>query len=113
LAQEKLFDPYDDSYTYAQPLDESDKEELLFEVREAIAPTSRLQRTTLLVALLTLVLLASIVMPKIFLRNALYYDSRDVVKLEHEYDTLQQENERLQEMVETMRYKNQIEDTLF
>ena len=109
MAQEQLFDPF----AVYEPVDDSEKELLLFEVQEAFLPVRRLETSTLVVALLILLLASLVLMPKIYLRNSIYYTSRDVTKLQHEYDSLQQENERLSHLVEVLRYKNQVEDTLF
>lgn len=109
LAQEQLFDPF----APVEPIDNSEKEVLLFEVNEAFLPSQRLEFSTLITAFLVLLLVSTVLFPKIYLRNSIYYTSRDVAKLEHEYDSLKQEHERLDHLVEVIRYKNQVEDTLF
>jgi len=108
LAQTQLFDPFAPA-----PLVESEKENLLDEVKEVWEPTSRLSVTTLMIAVLGMLLVSAILMPKIYLRNTIYYESRDVTKLEHQFAILKQEKELLKAKVEAIRYKNQVEDTLF
>ena len=108
MAQTQLFDPF-------APLPEiaSEKENLLEEMKIIWEPTSRLSLTSLMIAVLGLLLVSAVLMPKIYLRNTIYYESRDVTKLEHEYAILMQEKELLKAKVEAIRYQNQVEDTLF
>lgn len=108
MAQTQLFDPY----TF-EPTVESEKENLLDEVKEVWEPTSRLSVTTLIVSILGILVVSGVLMPKIYLRNTIYYESRDITKLEHQYAILKQEKELLKAKVEAIRYKNQVEDTLF
>ena len=108
MAQTQLFDPFE-----PQPVAASEKEHLLDEVKAVWEPTSRLSLTSLMIALLGMLVISAILMPKIYLRNTIYYESRDVTKLEHEYAILKQEKELLKAKVEAIRYKNQVEDTLF
>jgi cell division protein FtsB len=51
-------------------------------------------------------------MPKIFLRNNIYYLSKDINKLHSQYISLKEENKFLAQQLETMKYKNQIMDSL-
>ncbi len=108
MAQTQLFDPFE-----IIPPVESEKEHLLEEMQVVWEPASRLSVTTLVSALLGMLLVSAILMPKIYLRNAIYYESRDVTKLEHQYAILKQERSLLKAKVEAIRYKNQVEDTLF
>ena len=107
MAQTQLFDPFAPIQEY------SDKDNLLHEVQEVWEPTSRLSASTLLVSVLGLLLVCAILMPKIYLRNSIYYGSRDATKLEHQYAILNEEKSLLKAKVEAIRYKNQVEDTLF
>ena len=109
LAQSLLFDPYE---TIAEP-ELTEKEHLLDEVSKAWEPTARLPGSTLMTAFLAMLLLSAVLMPKIYLRNVIYYESRDVTKLEHEYAILKEEKSLLKAKVEAIRYQNQVEDTLF
>lgn len=107
MAQTQLFDPF-------EPMPQlTEKEYLLDEVQKAWEPTGRLPLSTLITALLFMLVFSAILMPKIYLRNTIYYESRDVTKLEHEYAILQEEKDLLKAKVEAIRYQNQIEDTLF
>jgi hypothetical protein len=108
LAQTQLFDPF-----AVEPEVTTEKEHLLDEMQIVWEPARRLSFTTLIISLLGMLLVCAVLMPKIYLRNAIYYESRDVTKLEHQYAILKQEKSLLKAKVEAIRYKNQVEDTLF
>ena len=90
-----------------------DKEQLLDEMRPHFEPPARLSGGTLIISMILFIVLLSILMPKIYLRNTIYYKSRDVAKLEHEYDILYEERELLKAKVESLRFKNQVQDLYF
>ncbi|CAM3463317.1 MULTISPECIES: hypothetical protein [Arcobacter] len=50
--------------------------------------------------------------PKIYLRNNIYYVSKDINKLYAHYVSLQEENTFLAQQLEDMKFKNQIIDSL-
>lgn len=50
--------------------------------------------------------------PKIYLRNNIYYVSRDINKLQDNYISLKEENTFLKQQLEDMKFKNQIMDSL-
>ncbi len=50
--------------------------------------------------------------PKIFLRNNIYYVSKDINKLYAHYISLKEENKFLSQQLEDMKFKNQITDSL-
>jgi len=50
--------------------------------------------------------------PKIFLRNNIYYVSKDINKLYSHYISLKEENRFLGQQLEDMKFKNQIMDSL-
>ena len=107
MAQTQLFDPFAPEPEY------TDKDNLLHEMQEIWEPTKRLSFATLIISILGILLVSAVLMPKIYLRNSIYYESRDVTKLEHQYAILKQEKELLKAKVEAIRYQNQVEDTLF
>ncbi|MDD3506198.1 MAG: hypothetical protein PHX65_06615, partial [Sulfurimonas sp.] len=67
----------------------------------------------LLYVLLTIALVCIVIFPKIYIQQQIYYKSRDISKLKSEYDTLKEENRLIKGSVESIRFKNQILDTLF
>ncbi len=54
-----------------------------------------------------------LLLPKIYLRNSIYYESRAIDRLQTQYDALTEEHKLLQHKVEGMKVKNQILDTIF
>ncbi len=54
-----------------------------------------------------------LILPKIYLKNEIYYKSRDISKLYNEYSILKEENRVLKQKLEYMRFKNQVLDTIF
>ena len=54
-----------------------------------------------------------LILPKIYIKNQIYYMSRDISKLYGEYSILKEENRVLKQNLENIRFKNQILDTIF
>lgn len=61
-----------------------------------------------------LVLLVSLILfiPKIYLRNNIYYISKDINNLYSHYRSLKEENKFLIQQLEDAKFKNQITDSL-
>ncbi|MGM0519045.1 MAG: hypothetical protein ACQERD_05330 [Campylobacterota bacterium] len=73
----------------------------------------RLNAINSLIIVLSILLLAlALYFPKIYLRNNIYYISKDVNKLYAHYISLQEENRFLSQQLEDMKFKNQIIDSL-
>lgn len=54
-----------------------------------------------------------LILPNIYIKNQIYYMSRDINKLYGEYSILKEENRVLKQNLENMRFKNQILDTIY
>jgi len=91
----------------------SDRHELLDEVDEVLNKKKRLDFNYLLFILLLMSFVSLAVFPKIYIQQQIYFKSRDISKLKGEYDTLLEENKLINASVESIRFKNQILDTLF
>lgn len=91
----------------------SEKNELLEEVDSVLAPKKNLDFTYYLYIILSLSFVAMILFPKIYIQQQIYFKSRDISKLKVEYDTLKEENKLISASVESIKFKNQILDTLF
>ncbi|MFK2821867.1 hypothetical protein [Arcobacter sp. YIC-80] len=73
----------------------------------------KLNATNSLIIVFTILIFAVVVyFPKIYLRNNIYYVSKDVNKLYAHYISLQEENRFLSQQLEDMKFKNQIIDSL-
>ncbi len=91
----------------------SEKSDLLDEVSIVIAPQKRLDVTYFLFIMLMMLLVSMFAFPKIYIQQQIYFKSRDISKLKSEYDTLKAENKIISASVESIKFKNQILDTLF
>ncbi len=69
-------------------------------------------KNALLIVLGAMVIILSLYLPKIYLRNNIYYISRDINVLHDNYISLREENRFLQQQLEDMKFKNQIMDSL-
>jgi len=91
----------------------SAKSELLDEVELVLSPKKELDFVYLLYVLLALSFVCVSIFPKIYIQQQIYYKSRDISKLNSEYSTLKEENKLISASVESIKFKNQILDTLF
>lgn len=91
----------------------SEKAELLEEVDSILNPKKRVDLNHLLYVLLSIMFVGLILFPKIYIQQQIYFLSRDISKLKNEYDTLKEENRLIKSSVESIRFKNQILDTIF
>ena len=91
----------------------NEKNELLDEVGLVLNPAKMLNLAFLLYVLLILALVSIFAFPKIYIQQQIYFKSRDISKLKSEYDTLKEENRLISASVESIKFKNQILDTLF
>lgn len=69
-------------------------------------------RNSIIIVFICLFVALVIYFPKIYLRNNIYYVSKDINKLYAHYISLQEENKFLSQQLEDMKFKNQIIDSL-
>ena len=91
----------------------NEKMDLLDEVGEVLNPEKLLGFTFFLYVMLILILVSIFAFPKVYIQQQIYFKSRDIAKLQAEYDTLKEENRLINSSVESIKFKNQILDTLF
>ena len=89
------------------------KNELLEEVGLVINPKKGLDFAYLLSVLLAITFVGVLFFPKIYIQQQIYFKSRDISKLKSEYDILKEENKLISTSVESIKFKNQILDTMF
>jgi len=89
------------------------KTELLNEIDDVINPKRELDLNHFFYVVLSVFFVIGILFPKIYIQQQIYFTSRDIAKLKGEYDALKEENRLIQSSVESIRFKNQILDTLF
>jgi len=91
----------------------NEKEVMLNEVKELQSEEKRMGWRFLLMTLLVLAIAWLLLFPKIYLQSQIYYKSRDIAVLTGEYNVLKAENRILKTKVESIRFKNQVLDTMF
>jgi hypothetical protein len=91
----------------------SAKHELLDEIESVVSRKKRLDFNYFLYMLLILLFVGMFAFPKIYITQQIYYKSRDIAKLKIEYETLKEENKLIAASVESIKFKNQILDTMF
>lgn len=89
------------------------KEHLLDEVQHVLTPQKKLDITYMLYVMLSIIFVCAILFPKIYIQQQIYFKSRDIAKLQGEYDTLKEEHKIINASVESIKVKNQILDTIF
>ncbi|MEJ2372888.1 MAG: hypothetical protein P8Y22_05255 [Sulfurimonas sp.] len=91
----------------------NEKTELLEEYDNLIKVKQKLDFNYFLYMLLVITFIAMFAFPKIYINQQIYYTSRDIAKLQVEYETLQEENKLIRTSVESIKFKNQVLDTMF
>ena len=91
----------------------NEKDLILNEVKEHQCQENRMGWRFLLMTLLLLAIAWLLLFPKIYLQSQIYYKSRDIAVLTGEYNVLKEENRILKTKVESIRFKNQVLDTMF
>ncbi len=86
-------------------IDTQEKDELWADLDEQ-ALHKGLNTRYLVVAYGVLCIVLLICVPRIYLSNSIYYYSRDINKLQTQSDLLKEENKRLQNELESLRYKH-------
>lgn len=91
----------------------SDKEQLLEAYAEARQSENNLQIKNLLIALGILLIALMLFIPKIYLRNHIYFASRDIEQLQIQKNLLEEENKQLQKQLEDIKFKNLVMDMAY
>ncbi|ASC93854.1 hypothetical protein FA592_01495 [Sulfurospirillum diekertiae] len=91
----------------------NDKSELLEQYDAEQKVEKNLDFRFLLLVYMVMFVAFLIILPKIYIKNQIYYMSRDINKLYGEYSILKEENRVLKQNLENIRFKNQILDTIY
>ena len=91
----------------------SDKKQLLDKIDETINEEKNLDFKLLAIVYLSMIVGLLIILPKIYIKNEIYYTSRQISKISSEYSVLKEENRFLKQKVESIKFKNQVLDTVF
>ena len=90
-----------------------DKNELLEEYDAQLKVEKNLDFRFLMLVYMVMFVAFLLILPKIYIKNQIYYMSRDIHKLYSEYSILNEENRVLKQNLENIRFKNQILDTMY
>lgn len=91
----------------------SEKNQILDSYDAMYVSKKELDFTYVLYVVLTFTFITIFLFPKVYISEQIYFKSRDIAKLKSEYDTLKEENKLIHASVESIKFKNQISDTLF
>jgi len=91
----------------------NDKNELLEQYDAEQKVEKNLDFRFLLLVYMVMFVSFLIILPRIYIKNQIYYMSRDINKLYGEYSILKEENRVLKQNLENIRFKNQILDTIY
>lgn len=91
----------------------SDKTQMLDELSAYEREKKALDAKFLLHFFLVMSFIFVVLFPKMFLQHEIYYKSREIAKLQREYDSLKEEHEIISAKVESLKFKNQVVNTLF
>ena len=69
-------------------------------------------RTSIIIVVSFIILSFILFFPKIYLRNNIYYISKDINRLYSHYISLKEENKFLKQQLEDTKFKNQIIDSI-
>jgi hypothetical protein len=89
-----------------------EKIELLEEIKYVINKKKDLDARYFFTVLFSIILAGTLIFPKIYIQQQIYFISRDITKLKSEYDILKEENRFISRSVETIKFKNQIINTM-
>jgi len=90
-----------------------DKNQLLDQYDAEQKVEKNLDFRFLLLVYMVIMVAFLLILPKIYIKNEIYYTSRDINKLYGEYSILKEENRVLKQNLESIRFKNQILDTIY
>ncbi len=91
----------------------SDKKRLLEDWDKEQNKEQNIEFKFLMLVYLTMLVAFLIILPKIYIKNQIYYISRDISKLHSQYEVLSEENRILKQKLESIRFKNQVLDSVF
>lgn len=89
-----------------------DKQQLLQTYDNEQKKEKNLEFKTLIFAYLCLFVAFLAILPNIYIKNQIYYISRDIGELYEKHAILKEENVDLKRKIEAIQFKNQILDTL-
>lgn len=84
-----------------------EKSELLEEVAPVYEEGGELDANLLIITILTMVIVLSLIFPKIYIASNIYYESVEIDRLKKQYSILLEENRRLTQRLEQKKFINE------
>ncbi len=82
-------------------------------MEQIVAPKIRLDWKYLAWSYFLMSVVIALAFFKIYIHQQIYYESRKIAKLKERRELLKEENKVIRSAVESIRFKNQIADTMF
>ena len=89
----------------------NEKDEIVLNFDNEIKKTKEIPFYTLLKVWIAMMICFFLTIPVIYIRNEIYYISRDISDLRSKHEVLLEENRALKIKIEHLRYKNEILDS--
>ncbi|MDA3969059.1 hypothetical protein [Helicobacter ibis] len=83
-------------------LTQEEKDSLLDTKENTVAFSSQ----TILIALSAMIIALVLFIPKIYIRNNIYYTSRNIIQLQTQLDSLNEENKHIKKQLEDIKFNN-------
>jgi len=90
-----------------------EKEDLYNIILEIDEEDKKLNRVILIAVVSMLSVTLLVITPKIYLRNSIYYKSRNIAQLKYQHSALAEENLVLKQKLQELKFKNQTIDTIY
>lgn len=98
----------------AKESEHEDRDSLLDEYDKEQTRDKNLDFKTLFLVLLCMLTVLTVILPDVYIKNQIYYISRDINKLDEQKTVLEEEHRDLMRKIEAIQFKNQVlDDFLF
>lgn len=89
----------------------NEKDEIVLNFDNEIKKTKEIPFYTLLKVWIVMMIFFFLTVPVVYIRNEIYYISRDIAELRSKHEVLLEENRALKNSIELLRFKNEILDS--
>ena len=89
----------------------NEKDEIVLNFDNEIKKTKEIPFYTLLKVWIVMMIFFFLTVPVVYIRNEIYYISRDIAELRSKHEVLLEENRALKNSIESLRFKNEILDS--
>ena len=89
----------------------NEKDEIVLNFDNEIKKIKEIPFYTLLKVWIAMMIFFFLTVPVVYIRNEIYYISRDIAELRSKHEVLLEENRALKNSIESLRFKNEILDS--